>query len=148
MGKTDSGELSRIFDRHFDDIYRHVAFRVAPDMEAARDIAQKVFLAALQGFDAYSGNGSILSWLKSIARHKVVDYFRMRGRQGKHIQESPEKADADAAQDVHALDGRPLLVALVMQQLPRNYAELLEEKYLAAHGKEEKTCGWVVRFLI
>ena len=35
-------EFAEILNRHFDDVYGYVAYRVAPDSEAAKDISQEV----------------------------------------------------------------------------------------------------------
>lgn len=44
-----------VFDRYFGEVYGYVAYRLAPDRDAAQDITQEVFLAAWQRWDAYRG---------------------------------------------------------------------------------------------
>ncbi len=111
----------------FDDVYSYVAFRVAPDAEAASDITQEVFLAALKALPDFQGEGSPLAWLRAIARHKVGDYFRAR----KALPDPP--ADSQLGVVVGGWSKHQqeaLLVSQVLRRLPANYAELLEEKYL------------------
>ncbi len=79
MPEDKSESLEAVFDRHFDDVYGYVAYRLAPDLEAARDVTQEVFLAALRSWASYRGDGAVVSWLRAIARRKVADHLRLRG---------------------------------------------------------------------
>ena len=115
------------FERCFDEVYGYVAYRVAPDVEAAADLTQEVFLAALKGWGRFRGDASPLTWLRAIARRKVADHFRARPRAEPptiaDVSEAPSGKD-EAAQD------KAVLISRVMGSLPGDYADLLEEKYL------------------
>ena len=50
------------------------------DGDLAEDVVQETLIAALAGFSAYAGNGTLKSWLVGIARHKIVDALRARAR--------------------------------------------------------------------
>ena len=123
-----------IFNGNFEQVYAYVAYRVAPDWEAAEDITQEVFLGAFQSKHAFHDNGSALAWLRGIARHKIADHFRGRGDASSRLRISPKPASdlparADSATEANPPE-RAVLVAMALRQLPENYAELLEEKYL------------------
>jgi RNA polymerase sigma-70 factor (ECF subfamily) len=123
-GRLDFGD---VYDRHFEAVYAYVAYRVAPDGEAARDITQDVFLAALKALPQFRGDGCVLTWLRSIARNKVADHFRTR------VPAIDCRADEAALEATPAMSEgqeRALMVSGIMRRLPREYAELLEEKYL------------------
>ena len=68
------------YDRHFGQVYRYVAYRLSPDLDAARDVTQDVFVAAMGRWDSYRGEGTPLAWLRGIARRKVSDHLRRRLR--------------------------------------------------------------------
>jgi RNA polymerase sigma-70 factor (ECF subfamily) len=103
-----------------------VAYRLSPDLEAAADVTQEVFLAAVKGWKGYRGDGSPLTWLRAIARHKVADHLRARLRRPAQL--SPEALPAAVPEE--EAGRRATLIAGVMRSLPDGYAELLEEKYL------------------
>ena len=128
MPEDKPESLEAIFDRHFDDVYGYVAYRLAPDLEAARDVTQQVFLAALQSWASYRGDGAVVSWLRGIARRKVADWLQPGG--GRDCQADPEALAqlADAGQV--GPPQRAFLLGQVMRTLPPEYVELLEEKYL------------------
>jgi RNA polymerase sigma-70 factor (ECF subfamily) len=68
-------DVSRWFDDHADALYRYARLRVRR-RETAEDLVQETFLAALSTIERYSGQSSQRTWLVSILRHKLVDYYR------------------------------------------------------------------------
>ena len=132
-----SRDFGAIFDRHFDEVYGYVAYRVAPDRDAAEDITQEVFLAAMKSFSRFRGEASPLTWLRSIARNKVSDHFRASGRDplnGEIAAESLAAADGGEMSDGQE---RAMLVSLAMRRIPAQYAELLEDKYIEGLSVKE-----------
>lgn len=126
MGKADPSGLDAAFEQHFDDVYGYIACRLAPDLAAAADITQEVFLAAVKGWKGYRRDGSPLTWLRAIARHKVADHLRDRPARRPQV----DVETLSAAEGRAGPEERPVLIARVMRSLPAGYAELLEEKYL------------------
>lgn len=49
--------------------------------EVAEDLVQDTFMAACQSFDKYKGNSNIKTWLFSILKHKIADYYRLKYKQ-------------------------------------------------------------------
>lgn len=127
MGSKGGSDFDQIFDRYFEQVYSYVAYRVAGDSQAAEDITQEVFLAALKALPDFRGDGSALTWLRSIVRNKVADHFRIQGSF------EPRPTDQKLAEvESHGSEQQEqaVLVSLAIRQLPEGYAELLEEKYL------------------
>ncbi len=117
-----------VFDRCFSEIYGYVAYRLAPDRDAARDVTQEVFLAAWQSWGSYRADAPVLSWLRGIARRKVADHLRVTVRR-RYATEAEDLVDPATSDRSHP-DERLLLLAQVMRLIPPEYVELLEEKYL------------------
>ena len=130
MGAKSWPDFEGIFHRYFDDVYAYVAFRVAPDGEAAKDITQDVFLAAFEGLGGFRGQGSGLPWLKGIARHKVADHFRAQATGRMRPQQEREPLLSGGRSALPELDGEAVLVAVALRQIPSRYAQLLEDKYI------------------
>lgn len=128
MPDDNSQSLEAVFDRHFDDVYGYVAYRLTPDLQAAQDVTQEVFLAALRSWASYRGQGTVLSWLRGIARRKVADYLRLRC--GQDCRTDLDALPQPAAADNLGPQERALILAQVMRTLRPEYVELLEEKYL------------------
>ena len=127
-------DSKQLLDRYFAAVYSYVAYRVAPDREAACDITQNVFLAVCKSAESLQRDGSALAWLRAIARSKVADHFRTSAARGNEILTAFElladlpAVNSELAENERQL--RALRLSLAMRALPDNYAEMLEEKYL------------------
>ena len=75
-------------DRYGDLMYRYTLVRVK-DQDAAQEIVQVTFLAALQATPSYAGRSSEKSWLFGILKHKILDHFR-EIKKGRLFDLSPE----------------------------------------------------------
>ncbi len=62
-----------------DILYRFGITRVR-DPEIAEDLVQDTLLAALKAKENYSGQSTEQTWLISILKHKIIDYFRKSSR--------------------------------------------------------------------
>jgi RNA polymerase sigma-70 factor (ECF subfamily) len=130
---ADGLDGQALLDRYFEPVYSYVAYRVAPDREAARDLTQDVFLAACRSVETLRSDGRAIEWLRAIARARVADHFRSLARRGLAIATEEALADLPAA-DTGAVsrehEVQAVQVSLVMRSLPGDYAEALENKYL------------------
>ena len=135
--RTRAKAFDDLFERHFDSLYSYVAYRVAPDSEAAKDITQEVFLAAFVRLDEFRGQASALTWLRSVARNKVADYFRAKAVAGAQIEDDAEALLLSHNPISPGAQGEALLVSLAMRRLPNHYAEALEDKYVEGLSVKE-----------
>src|ERR1019366_6433580 len=78
-------------DDHGDYLFRCAVCRLGRT-EAAEDIVQETFLAALRNRQTYAGRSSERTWLVGILKNKIIDHLRRRGRE--------EKAGSEPVEDV------------------------------------------------
>ncbi len=96
----DSGMRSSADDadlwlvQHGDALYQYARSRVG-NREVAEDLVQDALLAALQSRDQFQSRATIRTWLVSILRHKIVDFYRRE-----MLSEPVEKADSTGKPDV------------------------------------------------
>lgn len=62
-----------------DILYAYTLPRVN-DTSLAEDIVQETFLSAWRARDSYKGEASEKSWLFTICKNKIIDYYRKKGR--------------------------------------------------------------------
>jgi RNA polymerase sigma-70 factor (ECF subfamily) len=67
-------------DQHGDFLYRYALLRVGRP-EAAEDLVQETFLAALRGRAQFRGDASERTWLVGILKHKVIDHLSSARRE-------------------------------------------------------------------
>jgi len=64
------------FHQHFEDyLYNYISQKVGRP-EDVEEILQDVFVAAIYSLPSFSGKSSLKSWLTSIARHEIADFYR------------------------------------------------------------------------
>lgn len=94
----DRKAIAELVSLHADAIYRFIYHRLDRP-EAVDDLVQDVFLAALTAIATFRVESSLRTWILSIARHKIADYYRARLR-------SIVFEDADTRSDEPATDMR------------------------------------------
>jgi len=74
--KGDEEAFARLYEGHFDKIYRYIYLRLGNQAEA-EDLTQDVFVKVLEAIGSYKWrNVPFASWLFRIAHNQVVDYLR------------------------------------------------------------------------
>jgi len=97
----------------------YVSRRMFADLEAVDDIVQEILLAVHQRRESYDPDRPLAAWVYAIARFKMTDYLRQRGRRGHRV-------SLDAAKSVVAEpDGE---TGLTRRDLDRLLAQLPEKQ--------------------
>lgn len=71
----DEQAFAVLYERYVERIYGFIA-RLLRDRDVAADVTQEVFVKALGGLRARTVQGSVRSWLFTIARNAAIDYQR------------------------------------------------------------------------
>ena len=72
-GKVTAFEV--LYDRHCKSIWRYF-YRNGVDAAQAEDLAQDVWLAAINHAASYEVRSKLTTWLFTMAHHKLVDHWR------------------------------------------------------------------------
>lgn len=81
MGITDNFDPETWVDRYGDYLYGYALSRIQ-DSPIAEDLVQETFLSALQSLKQFEGRSSLKTWLTGILKHKIMDHFRKKIREG------------------------------------------------------------------
>ncbi|MEQ1905540.1 MAG: sigma-70 family RNA polymerase sigma factor [Pirellulaceae bacterium] len=76
-------------DDHGSFLYRFALTRVS-DKHVAEDLVQETFLGAIATVATFEGKCAIRTWMTSILKRKIVDYFRKNGRSLQYNQEDKQ----------------------------------------------------------
>jgi len=79
LPRAQTSDPSAWVDLHGDVLFRYAAARVR-DPAVAEELVQETFLAALRARGEFAGRSSEQTWLVSILRRKIVDFFRGRAK--------------------------------------------------------------------
>jgi RNA polymerase sigma-70 factor, ECF subfamily len=66
---------AELVEKYGDFLYRFAMMRVRDEF-VAEDLVQETLLAALKSIDKFSHRSSARTWLTSILKNKIIDYFR------------------------------------------------------------------------
>jgi RNA polymerase sigma-70 factor (ECF subfamily) len=121
--------VEALFRRHWRRAHR-AAFLIVRDADAAEDIAQEAFLAALRAFDRFDRRRPFPPWLHRIVVNRAIDHARartLRREVGEEAAGESVAADIDTGLDP---DLAAALAAIVLRYLlespPGEIARMLE----------------------
>ena len=98
--------MEEFYNIYRNRLYSLVLEQVDRDQAVAEDLVQETFLAALGSLDKFRGDSQLYTWLRSIAFHKIKDFYRRRAREPKPGESSP---DFDAMSKLGTINQRPSL---------------------------------------
>ncbi len=133
--RSDPLAFDHLYNRYISRIYRYVLHRLN-NKEEAEEITSQTFLAALEGIKRYEHRGSFISWLITIARNKMNDYFRRQRPQGELSEEIPDSWRSDPLGEMIANEQKRNLADLITA-LPPEEQELLRLRFVAEMNYSE-----------
>lgn len=140
-------------DLHSDYLYQYTLSRIS-DSEKSKDLVQDTFLSALKAMDNFQGKANERTWLISILKRKIVDYYRKinskKGRaevkmsfyesgenKGKWLEECvPQTWESDTLDTIESEELR-LVIDLCIDYLPEKYAMVFKMRTLQDFDTEE-----------
>jgi RNA polymerase sigma-70 factor, ECF subfamily len=76
--RGDQQAFARLYEAHFNKIYRYVYLKIGDQIEA-EDMTQQVFLHALRSISSFKYQGTpFTAWLFRIAHNQIVDFLRRK----------------------------------------------------------------------
>ena len=136
----DSTAMAEFYNIYRSRLYTLVLAQVDQNQAVAEDIVQETFLAALGSLDKFRGDSQLYTWLRSIAFHKLNDYYRRQVKQPKAQESSPdfdamkqlEQTGNDEPETIAVMESEEVRQSVqhALEQLPQNYQEVLVLKYL------------------
>jgi RNA polymerase sigma-70 factor (ECF subfamily) len=138
--------LDQLFERHRTRVAAW-CYRMTGDMDAATDLAQDVFLKALQNLESFRRQSKFTTWLYAIARNHCMDALKSRAA-------APINAGEAALERVPDLRAGELLSTMerrqaeeAVRQLIRESLDETEAKVMTLHYVRELPLDAVTRLL-
>ena len=144
----DPGALTAWFEDHVDALYAFVYYRLGRDPDLAADATQTTFAIALERLGDYDPErGAMLTWLRTLSRNVIRDTLSAH-RRAAQLQTAWNNIDASLQRIYDRIDRELLpdaaleraetreLVGMTLANLPPQYREVLEAKYMEGHPLE------------
>ena len=135
----NSAAMEEFHNTYRSRLYYLVLSQIGHNQAVAEDLVQEVFLAALSSLDKFRGDSQLYTWLRSIALHKINDYYRHQAREPKYRISSPDfdtiklEQTGDNKPAVHgAMESEEIRQSVhqALEGLPQDYQKVLVLKYL------------------
>jgi RNA polymerase sigma-70 factor (ECF subfamily) len=135
----DSAAMEEFYNLYRTRLYSLIFEQVGRDEDVAEDLVQEVFLAVLGSLNKFRGDSQLYTWLRSIALHKINDFYRRQVREPKPGNSSP---DFNAMMLEQTGDNEPATFTMLESEeirqsvhqaltgLPQDYQKVLVLKYL------------------
>lgn len=123
----DSDAVRYWFTTYHPKLLRFIKFKLE-NKQDAEEVAQQTFLNCMKNLPLFLGTSSLWTWMISIAKHEVSDYYRKKYAK-RAIQTSPlsQFLLADQINDAHDISIKVLSVLKKMEVYSK---ELLLKKYI------------------
>lgn len=127
--------LEAFYREFYPRLVRLVFAKTGAPAADVEDLVQDILLRAWNGRSSYEGSAAPETWITSIAHHRIVDWFRARGRSERHA----GPAAREALRQLGAAPFPPDLLDSVevrervieaMSRIDASYAKVLALRYV------------------
>jgi RNA polymerase sigma factor (sigma-70 family) len=129
--ESTSQTFAELYEEYLPKVYRYINYRIN-DTQITEDLTSTVFEKALTNFGRYSKDrASFSTWIFSISRNVVIDYYRAQGRrQTVSLDDATEVVSQDSSPEEELLkkEEREKLQIYLMQ-LPQDEQEIIRLKF-------------------
>lgn len=146
--RRDANAFALLYRRYVQPVYRYLAQRTG-DLAEAEDLTSQVFMEALEGLIHYCDRGKFAAWLFTIARRRLIDFYRKKrpsisidhSRPGDDDKFEAEEwphlaAESDLLGQVERKETLKRVKELI-ELLPEDRQEILRLRYAAELSYEE-----------
>jgi len=138
----EESDLKAFFDEYFPRLYRFAHERLSGNHEATRDVVQNTLSKTLLNLGKYKAESTLFTWMCAICKNEIFDYLKKQSKYERsivlagdisEIELTGEVLDANAPDqpgDVYQRDQKTTLIHRVLDQMPANYGNVIEWKYI------------------
>ncbi len=131
----ESGAITELYNTYFDSIYKSIFNQVDRNQQAAQDIVQDTFIAAIESAKNYKARSTIKTWIYGISHKKVADYYRKKQSRAKNILDNWQDREEILNTNYNscALDESivsKVYIKEILDKMPLHYRQALLLKYI------------------
>lgn len=115
-----------LYERYLPMVYKWI--RYAVQEQDTEDVTQEVFISLMKSLRGFKGDSQFRTWLRTLTKRRVADYYRARGQSGTDADLSDaESLPVSQPRDNSAtvvIDDR-LILRQGLRELPEQYRDVL-----------------------
>lgn len=140
--KGDEKVFNRFFTDYYPKLFRFIMSRVKHDRDLADDFAQQTMCNAIDKMHTYRGEAALFTWMCHISRSLIYAHYLKDKRRNKiltpiadtkeirNILDNIAMNENQQPENISVNNEISELITEVMDNLPNNYGDLLEWKYV------------------
>jgi RNA polymerase sigma-70 factor (ECF subfamily) len=128
---TTAAVFAQLYEEFMPKVFRYVSYKIA-SRSTAEDLTSAVFEKALGGFTHFRADkASFSTWIFTIARNTLIDYFRAhRNMQSLEAEDAPDVPDGRDSPEEDAIKNEEILrLRHCMELLNRGEREIVSLKF-------------------
>lgn len=129
--KRDKQAIQILYKSTFKSLYRYIRYKVDLDV-VAEDICSEAFVRAFEKIESFRGESSFKTWLYSIARNLIKDWYKDNSKTTQVNHELAEKVEKNNVSDIQIE-----LLTKVLTNLSDRYREVLELRFISKLSLKE-----------
>lgn len=133
-------EFEKFYNLHLDKVYRFVFFRVSANKDLAEDLVSEIFMKALEHFESYDPKISQSSWIMTIAKNHLANYWRDKKPVGPLPDEEDENINSfwlDSASRAFKTETLKKEIHELLAKLDENTREIVTFHYILGYNYSE-----------
>ena len=140
--RTKDGEqraFKILYLKYSDLLFAYILHHLDHDKEVASDVWQDTWVVFIEKINDFQYNSTIFTWLCSIAKNKIADYYRNSKKQEQFQSIDKIHFDIDAEElEIASVDFETQIdVITILANLPDEYRYLLVARYIENKGVNE-----------
>ncbi len=117
-----------IMNHYMEDIYQYILYKIR-QQDDAKDIIQEVMLGAYQNIHQFRQGASVKTWLISITKRKVADYYREKYAK-KNVKTIPIGENEEMIKEEKVSPLSQMSILEIINDLPKDDKELVHLVFL------------------
>jgi len=135
-------DLKAFFDEYFPRLYRFANERLSGNHEATKEVVQNTLSKTLLNVSKYNAKSTLFTWMCAICKNEIFDYLKKQSKYEQTIvligdvsdieltEQAKNTATTNQPDDVYHRDQSTNLIHKILDQLPSNYGNVIEWKYI------------------
>ena len=154
----DARAMDRLARNALEPLYRFCLYRVGRNRHLCEEVVQETLIRAIRQLDRYEparAGGDVFAWLTGLARNEIrralahekatASLESLWAKMDRELREVYTRLESGPLDDeVIQRDETREMVGATMSQLPSNYRQALEAKYLSGKSVRDMAADWSI----
>ncbi|MFZ5376329.1 MAG: RNA polymerase sigma factor [Patescibacteria group bacterium] len=127
LRKADPASVKKWFDLFYPELLKIAVVKLS-SQDLAEELVQETFIHSLKQLTLFRGDSSLMTWMQSILRHEISDYYRKQyAKKAIRTVSLSELILNEPIRDSHEVSAK---VSQVLSRMVNGHKELLLLKYV------------------